>query len=230
MNDTDESPERSQSTFGKQIFVIDSHHTVIMGLKWLLGDQGMYVSGESSPTAAIDALNNNSRKPDLLIIEIKSYNEQNGFEVFEKLLSLFPTVPILIFTVCDEKLFASRVYEAGGLGYLSKATRLEDIVSSVRSILQGGTAFSQSVTSSLITGIGKRQNGGRRGKLSKREQEVFHLLGGGMGTREIAQQLGLSFKTIESHRAHIKDKLQLPDGTELIRRAVVEHTNIKVSI
>jgi len=147
----------------------------------------------------------------------------NGIELLKRIKALYPEVPVLVLSVQDEALFAERALRAGARGYVMKQAPTEEVMAAVRQVLRGGRYLSRKMQDRLLENL---SNAGGAGavpgvdSLSDRELEVFQLVGSGAGTRQIAQQLNLSIKTIETYRAHIKKKLKLRNGMELIRLAV----------
>jgi DNA-binding NarL/FixJ family response regulator len=131
---------------------------------------------------------------------------------------------MLVLSMYDEAVYAERVLRAGAAGYVMKQEATDKVLIALRKVLAGGIYLSEKMSSKFmhqLVGGGKAANGGSLiERLSDRELEVFGLIGEGRGTRQIAEQLHLSVKTVESHRAHIKEKLNLRSATELVHRAI----------
>ncbi len=203
----------------KRIFALDFDRTVLLGLEQLLTNNEMDFASETSPAKAIEAIA--ASEPDLVIIEILPYDGKDGIVTLRELRRRFPYTPVLVLTRRDERLFARYAIEAGALGYVSKTVAPEEITAAVQSVLRGDPAFSRAMAAGFMNDIVKRPQG-KKGALSPREREVFGLLGEGVGTKEVALRLEVNIKTVESYRAHIKEKLSLRSGRELVQRAMAE--------
>ncbi len=178
------------------------------------------VCGQSE--SAEEALSEIPRlKPDGCVIDI-SLPGMNGIELVKNLLAQMPNTKILVVSRHDEELYAERAIRAGAKGYLMKLEAGEVLVSAVRQIMNGGIYLSDSIGSQLIMKIASGQTAGDNPLeiLSDRELEVFELTGKGQATKDIAQRLHVSVKTVDTYRARIKEKMQLKTANELIRKAV----------
>lgn len=161
-------------------------------------------------------------KPDLLLADI-SLPDKNGLEVIKDVQALHPETPILVISMHDEALYAERVLRAGARGYVMKQEGGKKLMLAIRQVLGGRIFVSERMSSRILESFSGRAEPGSRASLENltdREFEVLQLLGNGKGTREIATQLHLSVKTIDAHRANIKQKLQLKTASELVRFAV----------
>ncbi|MDB6131754.1 MAG: two component transcriptional regulator, LuxR family [Verrucomicrobiales bacterium] len=161
-------------------------------------------------------------RPDLAVIDI-SLKGSSGIELLKNIKCNFPNVLVLMLSMHDESLYAERVLRAGAAGYIMKQEATERILIAIRKVLNGEVYLSERMSTKLMHQLvgGRAASGGSlMERLSDRELEVFGLIGQGKGTRQIAEQLHLSVKTIESHRAHIKEKLNLKNATELVHRAI----------
>ena len=165
-------------------------------------------------------------QPDVAIVDI-SLRGTDGLELTKAIREMEDAMPILIMSMHDEVLYAERALRAGANGYIMKDQVADNIVEAIRRVLRVDIYVSEGVRQRILRGVRgiKDKNKPSVDRLSDRELEVFRLLGEGLGTRQIAEQLNLSIKTIESYRAHMKEKLNLSSGTELVRYAVqwVEH-------
>jgi DNA-binding NarL/FixJ family response regulator len=205
-----------------RILLVDDHPTFRHGLAQLItAEEGLTICGEAGDAAqGISAAR--ALKPELIILDI-SLPGSNGLELIKMILAELPQMPILVLSVHDESHFAIRAIRAGAKGYLMKSETPEQIVSAIRILLGGGSYLSLSLADRLIfktiqsidAGVGSPID-----NLSDRELEVFQRLGEGLGTREIAELLHLSMKTVETHRAHIKEKLACKSGSEVVRFAI----------
>jgi DNA-binding NarL/FixJ family response regulator len=162
-------------------------------------------------------------KPDLLVLDL-SLPDKHGLELIKDMQAMYPDVLLLALSMHDESLYAERVLRAGARGYLMKKSASDYLVKAVHRVLDGGIYLSEEMSGAmleLLSGKKKTAPGGSGlEKLTDREIEVFQLIGSGKSSRQIAEQLHLSMRTVDAHRAHIKDKLGLPDGVALVRHAV----------
>lgn len=205
-----------------RVLVVDDHPVVRQGLKLLInaeGDLAVCGEAESLPDAlrVIGPL-----KPDIALVDL-SLKGSSGLELVKDIKVRFPKLPVLVLSMADENVYAERVLRAGARGYMMKEAATERVLVAIRQVLSGGVYLSDAMASRLLNEI----VGGRPAdaatsidRLSDRELEVFQLIGQGMGTTEIAHKLHLSPKTIETYRAHIKDKLNLDTATELLQHAI----------
>lgn len=206
----------------RKVIIVDDHPILREGLAQLINEQGdLTICGQFEDAAsAFDALG--SLRPDLALVDI-SLKGSSGIELLKNLKASYPEVRVLILSMHDELLYAERVLRAGASGYIMKQEATEQVLVAIRKVLAGEIYLSEKMNArlmhQLITGR-NHGNGTIMERLSDRELEVFGLIGQGRGTREIAEQLNLSVKTVESHRAHIKEKLDLKTATELVHRAI----------
>ena len=206
-----------------RILVVDDHPLFRAGLVGLMSHESdLDVCGEAHNAAqALDAIK--LLNPDLAIVDI-GLPDKNGLELLKDIQALHPGVDVLIISMHAESLYAERVLRAGASGYVMKQEATEKVIIALRQIFSGSIYLSDKLSARLmhqLVGGGRAVSTGLVvDQLSDRELEVFGLIGQGRGTRQIAEQLHLSVKTIESHRAHIKEKLSLNSATELVHRAV----------
>ncbi len=163
--------------------------------------------------------------PDLLLLDI-SLPGASGLEVLKIVRQLHPEVRVLILSMHDERVYAMRALGEGAAGYVMKEAATENVLTAIRRVLNGEVYLSpQMEKRSMRQFVGRRagSKGTALETLSKRELEVFELIGRGQRTRQIAEALQVSVKTIESHRQHIKEKLGLSDGHELVQHAIQWH-------
>lgn len=147
----------------------------------------------------------------------------NGLELIKLMLAEQPKLRILVVSMHDETLYALRSLRAGAKGYLMKAEALDQIVTAVRRVAEGNIYVTPRFSERLVFKAIQSLEGGMGSpvdRLSDRELEVLRLLGKGLGTRDIAHTLHLSVKTIETHRAHIKEKLGFKEAAEMVRFAI----------
>ncbi len=192
------------------------------GLAQLIGNEPDLMVAAEADTAgqAIDLVA--KLKFDLALLDI-SLPDKNGLELIKDLRSLRPELAILVVSMHDEMIYAERVLRAGGRGYIMKQEGGQKFLKAIRQVLAGQIYVSENMSSRIMEMFSGRQpehSSSPVQKLSDREFEVFQLVGSGVGTRAIAEQLHLSVKTVEVHRANIKSKLGLKSATELMRFAV----------
>lgn len=205
----------------KRILIVDDHPVVRQGVRHMLEQEpDLRVCAEAeSAGEALQALQ--KQKPDLAIVDI-SLKGTDGLELTKWIRAQDEDLPILVLSMHDESLYAERVLRAGAHGYLMKAEVGDKIIAAVRKVLAGEIYLSEKVGQSIlheVSGRGGPLDESPIRNLSDRELEVFRLIGQGHGTREIANLLHLSVKTIETYRAHIKEKLGLTSATQLVRYA-----------
>jgi DNA-binding NarL/FixJ family response regulator len=148
---------------------------------------------------------------------------RSGLELIKDLTATHPEVFTLVLSMHDEMLYAERVLRAGARGYLMKQEGGLKVIEAIHRVLDGQVYVSERMGSRILEAFSGRRTSGPEspvGRFSDREFEVFQMIGEGLGTREIAGRLGLSIKTVEVHRAHLKEKLQVRDAPSLVREAV----------
>jgi DNA-binding NarL/FixJ family response regulator len=204
-----------------RVLVVDDHPIVRQGLVQMIEHEpDLEVCGqaEDSHTAlqAVDKL-----KPDMAIIDI-SLKGASGIELMKSIKLQHPNFRVLALSMHDESLYAERALKAGARGYIMKHEAPERVIAAIRRILGGEIYVSENMTARMVHKLVDGAEDGSTGieSLTDRELEVFRLIGLGHGTRQIAEELFLSVKTIESYRAHIKEKLALDNATELIQHAI----------
>jgi DNA-binding NarL/FixJ family response regulator len=205
-----------------KVLIVDDHPVVRYGLLQMLSSEpDLEVCGEAASAQEAIALVD-QRKPDIAVVDI-SLKGTNGIELVKQIHAMRPEARILVSSMHDEKLFAERALRAGANGYINKQVAVTEMVGAIRRVLSGKVYLSPHMTERMVERAARLDSDASRSviqRLSDRELEVFSLLGDGLSTREVAQRLNLSVKTIETHRAQIKRKLGLRNSTELIQRAV----------
>jgi len=214
-------PKKKSEPAKKRILIVDDHPMMRQGLAQLINNEpDLAVCWEADNAGqAIDVVS--AHKPDLVLADI-SLPDKNGLELIKDIHVLCPGATILVVSMHDETLYAERVLRAGARGYIMKQEGGKKLMAAVRHILGGQIYVSEKMSARIleIFSGGRKDAGSPIEKLSDREFEVFQLIGQGKGTRDIAEHLHLSVKTVEVHRANIKEKLQLKSATELVRHAV----------
>jgi DNA-binding NarL/FixJ family response regulator len=206
----------------KRIFIVDDHPLMRKGMALTLDSEADFsvIGQAANAEESLDMLENLT--PDLAIVDV-SLPGMSGLELIKHLQALKPLMKILVVSRHDESLYAERAIRAGARGYLMKLEAGEVIVKAVRHVLSGGIYVSEDIKERLLMGMmagRKEMNQSPLEVLSDRELEVFELTGKGLGTRDIAERLHLSVKTVESYRARIKTKLNLGTAAELMQHAV----------
>ena len=203
-----------------RILIVDDHPLVRAGFAQLIGDcPDLEVCGEAGNMA--EALNQiDATSPDLAIIDL-SLAGGSGLDLIEHIKSRDKKILMLVASMHDETLYAERVLAAGARGYINKQEAQDRIIPAIRQVLGGKVYLSQQMTERLLRGM-VDASGEKRDidSLSNRELQVFELIGQGVTTSQMAGQLNLSTKTIETHQAHIKKKLGLGSAHELTQRAI----------
>ena len=210
------------STARKRILVVDDHPMTRAGIVHLIDKQpDMVVCCEAeNPVEALSAIS--KERPDLLVTDM-TMPGRTGVEFVKDVLALHSGLPILIVSMHDEVIYAERALRAGARGYIMKEAGGEKLLAAIRHVLSGQVYVSEQLSAKILDNLtGQKPRGSHSPieKLSDREFEIFQLIGQGKSTRDIAQQLHLSPKTVDVHRGHIKEKLELKDATALVRHAV----------
>jgi DNA-binding NarL/FixJ family response regulator len=192
------------------------------GLAQLINKQrDMKVCCEASnPAEALQRIAKGN--PSVILTDI-TMPGRSGTEFIKDVLALYPGKPILVVSMHDELIYAERALRAGARGYIMKEAGGEKLLEAIRRVLNGQIYVSERMAATMLDSFAGRRPRGSNSpieKLSDREFEIFQLIGQGKSTRDIAAQLHLSSKTVDTHRAHIKDKLELGDTITLIRHAV----------
>lgn len=204
-----------------RIFLVDDHPVMRFGLAALIGaEDDLEICGEAGSAAeALEAFAKD--QPDLAIVDI-TLPDKNGLELIKDLRALHEKLRVLVVSMHDENLYAERVLRAGARGYVMKEEAPGELIGAIRQVLKGGVFVSDRISARIVQQFASGGAGGGLAidRLTDRELEVFRLIGEGSGSREIAGQLNISVRTVDAHRAHIKEKLDLKDGTELVHRAV----------
>ena len=164
-----------------------------------------------------------NNEPDLVLADI-TLPDKSGIELIKDIQAIHPGLAVLVISMHDESLYAERVLRAGGRGYIMKQEGGKKLMEAIRQVLSGQIYVSEKMSARILESFsGRRSPGADKSpveNLTDREFEVFQLIGQGKGTRQIAEKLHLSVKTVEVHRVNIKTKLKLQSATELIRFAV----------
>ena len=206
----------------KRVLIVDDHPMMRTGLAQLIDNEpDLKVCAEADNAGqALDVI---ARQPfDLILLDI-SLPDKNGLELIKDVLTLKSGLPILVVSMHDELLYAERVLRAGGRGYIMKQEGGKKFLEAIRQVLNGKVYVSEKMSARILENVSGRHGAPSASpveRLTDREFEVFQLIGQGKGTRDIAQHLRLSMKTVEVHRANIKKKLKLKTATDLVSHAI----------
>lgn len=211
-------------TSKRKVFIVDDHPIVREGLAQMINrEPDLAVCGDAQAMhEALQAIE--LHKPHILIVDI-SLNGPDGLDLLKNIRSKDPSLPVLILSMHDESIYAERALRAGANGYIMKQEATERVLIALRRILNREIYVSDRIADKMLQ---RFVGGGRSGEvkrspldaLSDRELEVLHLIGEGHGTRQIAEELHLSIKTVESYQSHLKDKLSLKNSRELMQYAI----------
>jgi DNA-binding NarL/FixJ family response regulator len=206
----------------QRIVIVDDHPLFRKGLEQLINSDGTFaVCGEAGNAAeAMDVIR--KLNPDLAIVDL-SLPGANGIELIKNTRAEFPRLPILVLSMHDESLYAVRALRAGADGYVMKHEAMANVIHAIREVFNGRPYLSPAMAAQVITKFAHGKTEGETDpteRLSDRELEILELIGKGHEVRQIAKLLHLSPKTVETHRAHIKDKLDLKNSREVARFAL----------
>lgn len=205
-----------------KVLIVDDHPIVRQGLIQLIDQEPDFqICGEAE--SAREALNLiATASPDIAIVDL-SLKESSGLELIKDIKVRYGQLLVLVLSMHDESVYAERVLRAGARGYLMKEEAAEKVMAALRRVVSGEIYLCDKVAQNILAKMTGGPVTARESlveTLSDRELEVFLLLGQGMGTRQIAEKLHLSVKTIETYREHIKTKLNLVDASELLQHAI----------
>jgi DNA-binding NarL/FixJ family response regulator len=192
----------------KRIFIVDDHPMIREGTAKILNHEPDLVLCGSAATAAETMTGIPKAKPDAVIVDL-SLEGRNGLELIKLLRSQYPKLPVVVYTMHEETLYAERALAAGAAGYVTKLQPTTALLAALRKAVGGGKPARRKTSAQLPLG-----------QLSDRELEVFELRGRGLTSDHIAARLHLNRKTVDSHLEHIKHKLGLAHSAELLERAV----------
>jgi two-component system, NarL family, response regulator NreC len=202
-----------------QVVLVDDHAVVRSGLRLLLEAQDdIEVVGEAG-TGKEAVFRARALKPDVILLDVVMPGE-SGIEVLPKLLKESPDTKVLVLSMQDDPSYVREAFAAGASGYVLKEAADEEVVSAVREIADGGSYVHPALGARMVAAEAKERAAAEADPLSDREREVLRLLALGHTNQEIAEQLYISVRTAESHRAHIMQKLRLGTRAELVRYAL----------
>lgn len=224
-------PKYVANSAKRTVLVIDDHPLLRQGIAMLINQQSdMQVCGEAEEAhAAMECIE--QKKPDIVVLDI-SLKGPDGLDLLKNIRSTDPDLPVLILSMHDEAIYAERALRARANGYIMKQEATEKVLVAIRRILGGEIYLSENMSRKMLHQYIDGAPPGLQSRiatLSDRELEVFSRIGDGRATREIAEELHLSIKTVETYQAHIKEKLGLRTGRELIQHAIQWKINGKAS-
>ena len=213
--------EPGNSSKETRVLIVDDHPITRSGLAYLINHQPDMTTCCEAQNAA-QALEGVIRtNPDLVLTDF-TLPDKNGLELIKDIKAIRPQLPILVISMHEESLYAERALRAGARGYITKEEGGERLMRAVRHVLSGAIYVSDKMSARILEIFSGRQAMQERSpveELSDREFEIFELLGDGLSTQQIAERLHLSMKTVDAHRARIKEKLKLKTTNELISYA-----------
>lgn len=214
-------PENKKTEGRKKIFLVDDHPLMREGLaRALASEKDMVVCGEAGDAAeALKAVE--SLHPDLAIVDL-SMEGMNGLELIQKIREKNGKLRILVLSTHKESLYAEKSLKAGANGYVMKRESRDTLMAAIRTVTAGRTYLTHEMNQAIldkVTNPGKRADD-PEGRLSVRELETFRLIGQGLGSRQIAETLHISMKTVEAHREHIRAKFGMDSNYQLVQKAI----------
>jgi DNA-binding NarL/FixJ family response regulator len=206
----------------RRILLVDDHPLIREGLSEVLGREAdLLICGEAaSRQEALERIP--AAKPDLVIVDL-ALKDSHGLELIKDIRARFPRIRVLVVSMYAEELYGERALRAGASGYLNKEEATTRVVLVVRKVLAGEVYLSERAAARVAACVAGRPREAPYGSgddLGDRELEVFELIGQGLTTPQVAQQLHLAVTTVETYRARIKDKLKLQDAAELLQHAI----------
>jgi DNA-binding NarL/FixJ family response regulator len=204
-----------------QVMLVDDHAMLRHGMAMLISaEPDLEVFAEAEDGSEAIAKLESEHHPDIVLVDL-SLKTLSGFELIKSMHILIPALPVLVVSMHDETVYAERALRSGARGYVMKQEPGDVLIAAIREVLRGNYYLSEPMHTQLMDRFvtGNTDSGPLINSLTPSEFEVLHLIGSGHSSREIAQLLSRSIKTIEVHRANIRGKLQLKDGADLIRYA-----------
>jgi DNA-binding NarL/FixJ family response regulator len=212
--------ESSIPTDPRRVLIVDDHPVVRQGIRLMIeAEPDLTICGEAQTEQQARKLVR-ELKPDALVVDL-SLTEGDGFNVVRDVHAHFPGIRILVLSMHDEAIYAERLLAEGASGYIMKQAATDQLITALRTVLRGERFVSESLKRSLEAR--RAADGAPSSRLSARELQVISLIGRGLGTREIADNLSLSVKTVETHRLTIKRKLALDTNAQLVQYAIKWH-------
>lgn len=216
------APALDKTAAKRRILLVDDHPVTRQGVATLINqNQDLMVCGEAdNAPLALELIQ--KLQPDLVLVDI-ALKSTSGIELIKNAKSMVPELPLLVMSMHDESVYAERALRAGAMGYIMKQEAGEKVQTAIRRVIGGELYFSDKMKEKMLHRLVSNRNDQAVfpiDTLSDRELEVFQLIGNGFSTRQIAAKLHLSVKTIDSYREHLKLKLGLETGADLVRHAI----------
>lgn len=206
----------------RRILLVDDHPLMRRGQEEMINrEPDLEVCGEAG-TAQETMIAITRLRPDMVVLDL-GLPDKEGIELLKDIHALHPRLPVLIVSLCDETLYATRVLQAGGRGYVMKTEAPDKLMAAIRAVLQGQIAVSRQVSSNVLEAFAVRKARALTGadsRLTDRELDVLQLFGTGWSKNEIADRLHIAPKTVDVHRARIKQKLGFKSNPEFLRHAI----------
>jgi DNA-binding NarL/FixJ family response regulator len=204
-----------------RVLVVDDHPVVRQGITLVINaEPDLTVCGEAENEQSARRLLR-ELQPHVLVVDISLGAGGDGFNIVRDAHAHFPQLPILVLSMHDETVYADRLFAQGASGYIMKQAATEQLVTAIRAVVRGERFMSDTLKRHIAE---RGTTAGDQGdRLSARELQVISLIGLGLGTREIAERLSLSIKTVETHRLTIKRKLSLDTNAQLVQYAIKWH-------
>lgn len=206
-----------------RIFIVDDHPVFCLGMTQLINKEAdlEVIGSEETAAAAIEVIE--KMRPDLVIVDI-SLKDSDGIDLVREISRRHPALPMLVLSMYDESLYAERAMLAGASGYIMKQEAIPAVVKAIRHVLDGNLYASEKVKEKVFQRMVSRKKRPDEKSplelLTNRELEVFRLIGNGLSTKEITEQMHVSHKTVGTYRENIKNKLGIKHYTELVKFAV----------
>ncbi|MGH7472580.1 MAG: response regulator [Candidatus Methylomirabilales bacterium] len=202
-----------------KILVIDDHAIVRQGLKQILAETpDLVVTGEAS--SGVEALQKiRTGQWDVVVLDI-SLPDPSGLIVLQQIKSEYPELPVLVLTMHAEDQYAVRVLKAGAAGFLTKESAPDQLVSAIKRVASGGRYISPTLAEKLVSDLGSDIRKPRHEVLSDREFQVLCMIAAGKTLTKIAEELGVSVKTVSTHRTRLLKKMRLKNNAELVHYAI----------
>ncbi len=203
-----------------RLIIVDDHPVIRRGIRDVLSDwEGAEVVGEASSASEAMRLLGNSL-PDLVLLDV-TLPDRSGIELLKDIVAAYPHIKVLVLSIHPEEQYALRALRAGAWGYLTKASAPEELLNALARIAAGSRYVTESIAEKLATiGEHTKEDMAPHELLSDREFEVLRLLGAGRTISDIANDLGLSVKTVSTYRSRILEKLGKNSTAELVRYAI----------
>jgi DNA-binding NarL/FixJ family response regulator len=208
-------------TLKSQVMLVDDHAMLRHGMAMLINaEPDLEVFAEAEDGGEAIARLESDHQPDIVLVDL-SLKTLSGFELIKSMHILIPALPVLVVSMHDETVYAERALRSGARGYVMKQEPGEILIAAIREVLKGNFYLSESMHTKLLNRFvtGNSESELLINSLTPSEFEVLHLIGSGHSSQEIANLLSRSIKTIETHRANIRTKLQLKNGADLMRYA-----------